>query len=174
MAVVFSLLVSPVLIKPPVFHKFFSALELEKRCIFSIETLQTMRSMFRLSLSADLPLFRLLTVFSRFSVCPAFQPFYKLIFHHQFAPADPQGRKIRAVQKVICPRFGNLQRFRKLLCIHHIRHGFKRFSAHKNLLSCTKKQPRFLVTAINQNFYYLGVTCVISGNTCFCCSEPMW
>ena len=140
MAVVFSLLVSPVLIKPPVFHYFFSALELEKWCDFSIETLQMMRSMFRLTLSADLPLFRLLTMFLHFPVCTTFQPFHKLIFHHQFTPADPQGWKIRAVQKVVCPRFGNLQRFRNLLCVHHIGHGFKWFSAHKILLSCMKKQ----------------------------------
>ena len=108
MDVVFSLLVSPVLIKPPDFYEFFSALELEKWCDFSTETLQTMRSMFRLSLSADLLLIRLLTVFSRFPVCAAFQPFHKLIFHHQFTPTDPQGWKIWAVQKIVRTRFGNL------------------------------------------------------------------
>lgn len=110
---------------------------MEKRCDFPIETLQTMWSKFQLVLSVYLSLFRLLTVFSFFSVCAAFQPFHKLMLHHQLASADPQGWKIRAVQKVVSARFGNLQ---CLLCIHHIRHGFKRFSTHKNLLSCMKKQ----------------------------------
>ena len=94
------------------------------------------------------PIFQLMTVFLCFPVCATFQPFHKLMFHHQFSSADPQSWKIRAVQKVVCPRFGNLQRSRKLLCIHYIRHGFKWLFAHKNLLSCMKKQPRFLVTAM--------------------------
>ena len=63
-----------------------------------------MWSSFRLVLSTDLPLFQLLTVFSRFPIRAAFQPLHQLIFHHQFAPAYPQGRKIRAAQKVVCPR----------------------------------------------------------------------
>ena len=96
--------------------------------------------MFRPTLSADLPHSRLLTMFLRFPVCAAFQPFHKLIFHHQLAPANPQGRKIRVIQKVVCARFGNLQRLCKLLCVHHIGHGFKRLSAHKKLLSYMKKQ----------------------------------
>lgn len=121
-----------------------------------------MRSTFCLVLSADLPLFQLLTAFSWCSVCAAFQPLHQLIFHHQFAPADPQGWKIRAAQKVVCPRFGNLQRFRKLFCVHHIGHGFKRLSAHKNLLSYMKKQPRFLVTAPMHtiHFYRLPATVI--------------
>ena len=85
---VFCFLVSPVLIKPPDFHKFFPAFELEKCCDFLMETPQTMRSIFRLALSADLPLFQLLTVFSWCSVCPTFQPLQQLIFHHQFAPVS--------------------------------------------------------------------------------------
>ena len=91
-----------------------------------------MWSSFRLVPSTDLPLFQLLTVFSRFPIRAAFQPLHQLIFHHQFAPAYPQGWKIRAAQKVICAHFGNLQRFGKLLCIHHIGHGFQWFSAHKS------------------------------------------
>ena len=75
--------------KTSCFRKFFSALELEKWCDFPIETLQTMQGMFRHSPSADLLLFRLLTVFSCFSICAAFQPFHKLMFHYQFSPADP-------------------------------------------------------------------------------------
>ena len=50
---------------------------------------QTMRSTFHFVLSADLPLFQLLTAFSWCSVHAAFQPLHQLIFHHQFAPADP-------------------------------------------------------------------------------------
>ena len=103
--------------------------------------------MFRLTLLADLSLFRLLTVFSRFPVCTAFQPFHKLMFHHQFTTADPQGWKIWVIQKVVRPRLGNLQCFGKLLCIYHIGHGFKRFSAHKILLSGIKKAATVIVTA---------------------------
>lgn len=120
-----------------------------------------MRSMFRLTLSVDLPFFRFLTVFSRFPVCAAFQPFHKFILHHQFTPADPQGWKIRVVQKVVCTRFGNLQRLRKLLCIHHIGHGFKRLSAYKNLLSRMKKQPRFLVTAPMHTIHFYRLPAAI-------------
>ena len=62
-----------------------------------------MWSSFRLVLSTDLPLFQLLTVFSRFPIRAAFQPLHQLIFHHQFTPADPQSWDVRAAQKVICP-----------------------------------------------------------------------
>ena len=79
-----------------------------------------MWSTFCLVLSADLSLFQLLTVFLWFLVCMAFQPFNQLIFHHQLAPADPQGWEIRAAQKVVRARYGNLQRLRKLLCVHYI------------------------------------------------------
>ena len=98
---------------------------------FLIEMLWTMPGTFSSALPADLPLFQLLTVFLWFLVCMAFQPFNQLIFHHQLAPADPQGWEIRAAQKVVHARFGNLQRFCKLLCVQHIGHCFKRLSTHK-------------------------------------------
>ena len=133
--------------------------------------LQTMQSMLRLSLSTDLPLFRLLTMFLRFPVCAAFQPFHKLIFHHQFTPADPQSWKIWAVQKVICARLGNLQCFRKLLCVHHIGHGFKRLFAHKILLFCMKKQPRFLVTAPMHTIHFYRLPAAVIFLLMFFCTS---
>ena len=68
-----------------------------------MKTPQTMRNAFCFVLSADLPLFQLLTAFSWCSVCVAFQPLHQLIFHHQFTPADPQSWEVRAAQKVVCP-----------------------------------------------------------------------
>ena len=142
MTVVFCFLVSPVLINPPDFHKNITALEPGKKYDFSMESLQTMRSTFRTPLSSDFCFFRVLTVISCFAICVAFQPFQQVIFHHQLTPTDLQSRKIRAVQKVVCPSFGNLQCFCDLLGIHYIRHGFKGLSVHNNLLSGMKKQPR--------------------------------
>lgn len=120
------------------------------------ETPQTMRSIFRLALSADLPLFQLLTAFSRCFVCAAFQPLHQFIFHHQFTPADPQSWEVRAAQKVICPRFGNLQRFGKPLCIHHIGHGFKRFSAHRISFPAETAAATISVTAAVSASVYLS------------------
>ena len=106
-----------------------------------------MRSLFLLLLSAKLPLFRLLTVFSLLSVRVAFQPCDQFAFHHHFTPTDTQGWKIRVVQKVVRTCLGYLQRFGKLLGIHHIGHGLKGFSGHKILLSGIKKAATFFVTA---------------------------
>lgn len=66
------------------------------------------------------------------SVGVAPQPFQQIMLHNQLPSADPQSGKIRAVQQVVCPGFGNAKHIRKLFCIHHIGHGFQWFSAHKS------------------------------------------
>ena len=88
--------------------------------------------MFWFPLSVNSRFSQLLTAVLPLSVGMAPQPFQQILFHHQLSPANSQGRKIRAVQQVVCPGFGNAKHLRKLLGIHHIGHGFQWFSAHKS------------------------------------------